>query len=156
MFEESVESFIAQWRPYAAQVQLFAHVEGNPLLECGVAGVIFGVLERTGPYLAHPGAAQLILHCVTETVVKAGSFERSLKVTDLSRLQVQGVVLLRRGAMVVVDAGVPLVTGSFTPLPGDVAAGDWLSFETLPPVHGFLVPTSSQSKLLTPDSEIEI
>lgn len=154
MFEESVESFIAQWRPYAAKVQLFAHVEGSPLLECGAAGVIFGVLERTGPYLSHPGAAQLILHPVTEAVVKTNVHERSLKVTGLSQLQVQGVVLLRRGSMVVVDAGVPLVTGSFSALPDDVAAGDWLSFETLTPVHGFLVPNTAQSKLFATDSEI--
>ncbi len=154
VFEESVESFIAQWRPYAAQVELFAHLEGSPLLECGAAGVIFGVLERTGPYLAHPGKAQLILHPVAERVVKSGVYERSIKVTGLSQLQVQGVVLLRRGNMVVVDAGAPLVTGSFAPLPDDVAAGNWLKYETLPPVHGFVVTKTSQDKLLATESEI--
>ena len=30
MFEESVESFITQWRPYAADVTLFPHTEGSP------------------------------------------------------------------------------------------------------------------------------
>lgn len=153
MFEESVESFLAQWRPYAASVQLFAHTEGSPLLECSAAGVIFGVFERTGPYSARPGAAQLILHPVTERVEKTELRERCLKVTGLSRLHVRGLVLLRRARMVVVDAGVPLVIGSFAELPDDVAAGDWLRFDTLPPVHGFVVPQSARGPSGT-DSEI--
>lgn len=153
MFEESVESFLTQWRPYAAPVQLFAHTEGSPLLECGAGGAIFGVLERTGPYSARPGAAQLILHAVAERVNKTDTRERCLKVTGMSQLHVQGLVLLRRAQMVVVDAGVPLVTGSFSSLPDDVAAGDWLSFDTLPPVHGFLVPQGARG-LSGTDSEI--
>jgi hypothetical protein len=47
-------------------------------------------------------------------------------------------VLAVRGNVVVVQARVPLVLGSFEELPG-VQAGDWLAFRTLPPLHGFLI-----------------
>ncbi len=65
-FEDSIESFISQWKPYAASVTLFSRTEGNPLLECGAAGKIFHVLERTGPYGVVPGNAKVIVNAMTE------------------------------------------------------------------------------------------
>jgi len=153
MFEESVESFVTQWKPYAADVHLFSRVEGSPLLECLAGGVIFRVFERTGPYAAGVGRAQLIVHPLTERVQKLGTAQRALKVTGLSKLHAQGLVLLRRGNMVVVDAVIPLVTGSFGDLPDDVAAGDWLEFESLAPVHGFVLPKVRQTLPPEPTGE---
>jgi len=140
VFEESVESFIIQWRPYAADVTLFAHTEGSPLLECHAAGTIFGVLERTGPYTAPSGPAKLILHLSTEQVVPAERRKRKLEVLGPSRLKASGLILLRQQQMIVIDAGAPLVVGSFAPLPDTLAAGDWAEVVALPPVHGFVVP----------------
>lgn len=154
MFEESVESFITQWRPYAADVTLFPHTEGSPLLECRAGDAIFGVLERTGPYAAPIGAAKLILHVMVEAVYTIDEQTRSLEVSGPSRLHASGVVLLREGQMVVLDAGAPLVVGSFAPLPDDLAAGSWVSLAALPPVHGFLVPKVLRSALAATDSEI--
>jgi hypothetical protein len=154
MFEESVESFITRWRPYAADVTLFPHTEGSPLLECRAGDAIFGVLERTGPYAAHPGAAKLILHVMTESTHLVDEETRSIEVSGPSRIHANGIVLLRQGQMLVLDAGAPLVVGSFAPLPDELAAGNWVSLAALPPVHGFLVPKVLRSTLVATDSEI--
>ena len=154
MFEESVESFITQWRPYAADVTLFSHTEGSPLLECRAAGVIFSVLERTGPYTAEIGPAQLILHLTTERVEEAEEPTRKLTVLGPSQLKAWGLIVLRQGQMIVVDAGAPLVVGSFAPLPDTLAAGDWVIVEGLPPVHGFLLPKTTRPALAPVHSEI--
>ena len=154
MFEESVESFITQWRPYAADVTLFAHTEGSPLLECRAAGVIFGVLERTGPYSASIGPAKLILHLTTEHVTVSEEPLRSVAVLGPSHLKLWGLVVLRQGRMIVVDAGAPFVIGSFAPLPDTLAAGDWVTVTGLPPVHGFLLPKVSRNTLAASDHEI--
>jgi hypothetical protein len=153
VFEESVESFLTQWRPYAADVILFPRTEGSPLLECRAAGVIFGVLERTGPYTAPVGPAKLILHLNTEAVVSCNVQEKKLEVLGPSRLQATGLIVLRQQQMVIIDAGTPLVVGSFAPLLDTLAAGDWVTVAALPPVHGFVVPTT-RTALATVHSEI--
>ncbi len=153
-FEESVESFITQWRPYAADVTLFAHTEGSPLLECRAAGVIFSVMERTGPYSAETGPAKLILHLTTEQIEGSDEPLRKLAVLGPSHLKAWGLVVLRQGRMVVVDAGAPLVVGSFAPLPDTLAAGDWVTLTGLPPVHGFLLAKASRTVLAPAHSEI--
>ena len=154
MFEESVESFLTQWRPYAADVTLFAHTEGSPLLECRAAGVIFGVLERTGPYSAPIGPAKLILSLSAEQLEPTEERVRKVVVLGPSHLKVWGVVVLRQGRMIVVDAGAPLVIGSFAPLPETLAAGDWVVVTGLPPVHGFLLPQVNRPALSATDHEI--
>ena len=144
-FEDSIEGFIAQWKPYAATVQLFSRTEGNPLLECGAAGKIFHVLERTGPYQVGPGSAKMIVNAVAETVQKASETRKRLEVTGLSKIHAQGPVLLRQQRSVVLDVGLPLVVSVFSELPSDVAAGDWLEFHSLPPLHGFVVSSAQRS-----------
>lgn len=154
MFEESVESFITQWRPYAADVTLFAHTEGSPLLECAVGGAIFGVFERTAPYAAQSGPAKLILHLSTEQLTPSEARSGRLEVVGPSQLRATGLIVLRQGQLVVIDAGAPLVVGSFAPLPDTLAAGDWVEVTGLPPVHGFLVPKTARTSLATVHSEI--
>lgn len=154
MFEESVETFITQWRPYAADAVLFAATEGSPLLECEAGGAIFGVLERTGPYSARSGPAKLIVHLMAEGVTLSEARERRLEVLGSSRLRGVGVVVLRQGRMVVVDAGAPLVVGSFAALPDELAAGDWVEVTGLAPVHGFVVTKPARSTLAPAHSEI--
>ena len=154
MFEESVESFITQWRPYAADATLFPHTEGSPLLECRAGGAIFGVLERTAPYTAPSGPAKLIVHLTTEQVALSDAREGRLEVLGPSRLRATGLVLLRQGRMIVIDAGAPLVVGSFAALSEDLAAGDWVEVTGLPPVHGFVVPQSARRTLTPAESEM--
>ncbi len=154
MFEESVESFITQWRPYAADATLFPHTEGSPLLECRAGSAIFGVLERTAPYAAPSGPAKLIVHLTTEQVALSEARERRLEVLGPSRLRATGLVILRQGRMVVVDAGAPLVVGSFGALPEQLAAGDWVEVFGLAPVHGFVVTKTARRTLAPADSDI--
>ena len=139
MFEESVETFIVRWRPFTADVRVFGRVEGNPLLEVEVAGVILQVLERTGPYRAVPGEGRMILNVTTERIEPAGPGRKQIEPTGLSAARITGVVLLREPNMLVVDGGAPLVVGVHEPLDDVVGEGDTVSFEALAPIHGFLM-----------------
>lgn len=141
--EESVEGFIIQWKPYAASVELFARPEGSPLLECLAGDRVLHVFERTNPYISGTGQARLIINPVAERIEKSDQTEKLVSVTGLSELRATGIVLQRWGKMVVVDAGIPLVVGVHEGLPDDVAAGDWLSFQSLAPIHGFVIPISA-------------
>ncbi len=140
VIEESVEGFISRWKAHAAPVELFSKLEGSPLLECRTGGVIFNVLERTGPYEARPGEAWLIVHAMTEEVRLAPARVRHLELLGLSKICAQGPVLERDAEMLVLDAGFPLVVGVFAGVPERVVAADWLEFESTAPLHGFLVP----------------
>lgn len=68
MLEDSVDSFVARWRRYAADVELFPRHEGSPLLECRAGTALLQLFERTGPYLWRPGAARVIIHPVADTI----------------------------------------------------------------------------------------
>lgn len=140
MLEESVEAFVLQWRTYATPVRLFAHTEGSPLLECQAGSSIFHVFERTGPYLARPGQAQLIINPMSEQVTAASEAKKKLEVRGLSHLAGQGLVLEKTPETVALDVGFPLVLGVLGGVSEEIVAGDWLAFESLTPVHGFIVP----------------
>jgi hypothetical protein len=138
MLEDSVESFITRFRPFATEVELLPHLEGSPLLECLVAEKVLHLMERTGPYLTRAGKVRLIINPMTKVVEKQASSGKWLKIPALSSLEAQGVVLESDGQVLVVDAGVPLVV-SVLEDSVRVAQGDWVSFSSLAPVHGFVV-----------------
>lgn len=139
MFEDSVESFIVRWRPFATGVRLHARGEGSPLLECSVAGTVLQVLERTNPYAAQPGRAHMILNFTAERLTPTDARAKRIEATGVSRAHVEGLVVLREDDMVVVDAGAPIVVGVLEPLPDDLAPGDFVTFDGVPPIHGFVV-----------------
>lgn len=141
MVEESPESFISRWRAYAADVEMFAHTEGSPLLECRVGNTVLQLFERTGPYLSRPGRTKLIINPGTtmlELVAEPGS-GGVIESNGLGNLVAVGRVIALDGAIVVVDAGVPLVasfTGAGVPA---VAEGQMVRLVSDGPVHGFVV-----------------
>ena len=139
MVEDSVESFVIQFRPYAAEVEILPRIEGSPLIECFVAGKILHVLERTGPYDARPGRTKLILSVVSEKIIPLTETKKAFSAPSIGRIKAQGVVLAREEESLIVDAGLPLVVSSFNELPTDTAQGDWVSFDSLAPLHGFVV-----------------
>ena len=141
MIEESVESFVLEYKPYAAPVEILPRVEGSPLLEFLVAGKVFGVLERTNPYAAHPGRAQLILNPTATKLVPTDETSKSLVQSAPGQLQAVGRVLARQPEAVILDAGVPLVVTLFEPLEANIDVGDWVELTSNAPVHGFYVPT---------------
>ncbi len=145
MFEDSPESFISRWRPFATRVHVFPRTEGSPLLEIRVGETVLQVLERTGPYLAAPGPWRMILNPMADRIERVPDGEdaprRTLAASGISRLEATGVVLERDRQMLVVDAGAPLVVGVLEDLGDEVAAGDAVTFEAQAPVHGFVLPT---------------
>jgi len=138
--EESVEHYVAQWKPHATPAQCFARAEGNPLLEVRLPGHIIHIFERTNPYLLPPGPARLILNPMAESLTPTEVSAPGLQVIGLSRLKAWGRILVRQSHTVVIDAGVPLVVSVLAGVPTSVAVGDTVEFVSLAPIHGFAVP----------------
>lgn len=135
---------MVRWRPFTTAVRLFSRTEGSPLLECEVAGTILQVLERTGPYLSTPGPARMILNVTADRLEVVGTRQKRIESTGIGAVRVAGVVLLREEDMVVVDGGAPLVVGVHEALADSVAAGDFVVFDAVPPIHGFLVSSDAR------------
>jgi hypothetical protein len=153
--EDSIESFIAQFKPYAATVQLLSKVEGSPLLECVAGQKVLHLLERTGPYTSRPGKAQVILNPMAESLQKTDLAEKSFTITAVSRLKAHGLVLERSENVVIIDAGIPLVVSLFNDT-HQVNLGDYVKFESLPPIHGFVVPKEEQRVYRRGETDNEI
>jgi hypothetical protein len=139
MIEESIEAFMVRYKPYAASVELLPRTEGSPLLECYVGRQILRVLERTNPYLARPGKAQLIINPTTERLLVSSDAQKRLKTLSLGTLHITGLILERERHSAIIDAGIPLVVATLEEIADELSVGDWVSFETLAPIHGFVV-----------------
>ena len=143
MLETSVEDFALRFEADAAVGQLYPQPEGSPLMEFVSGGRTLYLFDRTGPYTARPGDARVIVHGTFSRFSLLGSrpgdAESRLTVVGISGVEGSGkITRLASRFTVVVEARLPLVLSSFTPLPA-MEVGDWLSFETQPPLHGFLV-----------------
>ncbi len=140
MLETSVEDFVSRFEADAAEGQLYPQPEGSPLLEFVTGGRTLYLFDRTGPYTARPGPARIIVHATLARLTKRSGAEPKLTVVGVSGVEGSGqVIRVASRFTVVVEARLPLVLSSFTALP-ELSPGDWLSFETQPPLHGFLVP----------------
>lgn len=138
MLESSETDFAARFAEYAASGTLYPQTEGSPLMEFASAGQVLYLFDRTGPYTAQPGAARVVVHGVLRSLALADDEYEDLRLTGVSEAEGQGQVLARGGPFVVVRSQLPLVLGSFEPLP-DVQVGDWVAFQIHAPLHGFLV-----------------
>ena len=145
MIEESIESFITQFRAYAAPVEVLARTEGSPMLECVVGQHVLHLLERTNPYGAQPGQRQIIINPTAVTIEPCETSQKQLNPTALSELSAVGLVLERQEEALIVDAGVSLVVNMFEAFPEEIIAGDWVRFQSLAPIHGFYVPPTKKS-----------
>lgn len=130
---------MARFHPFAASVELFSRPEGSPLLECRAGDAIFQVFERTGPYLAQPGSANMILNPTTDLLEAGCDGCKRIEATGLAKVKVEGVVLDREPMFVVVDAGAPLIVSVVGGVDDGVAAGDWVAFESHAPIHAFVL-----------------
>lgn len=145
MIEESIESFITQFRLYAAPVEVLARTEGSPMLECVVGQHVLHLLERTNPYAAQPGQRQMIINPTAASLGPSEAAHKQLSPTALSQVDATGLVLERQDNALIVDAGVTLVVGMFGPIPESIVAGDWVTFKSVAPIHGFFVPPLKKS-----------
>lgn len=143
-----------RWRGYANRATLYSHTEGSPLLECAINGHMLNVFERTNPYIATPGDIEIIINPLTEHASKPQTSHKHLELTGISQMHACGLVLFRSEHTVVIDAGFPLVVSVFADLPDDAAAGDWLEFTSLAPIHGFILTRTSQRVSLPSDDDI--
>jgi hypothetical protein len=145
MLETSVEDFVSRYREDAAEGELYPQPEGSPLMEFVSGGRALYLFDRTGPYTARPGPARVIVHATMSAFewLEEGAqtgLQPKLSLVGVSGAQGVGQVTRVVSAYtVVVNARLPLVLSSFERLPA-LKVGDWLSFETQPPLHGFLVP----------------
>ncbi|GGS35301.1 hypothetical protein [Deinococcus knuensis] len=139
--ETSEQEFTARFGAFAADGTLYPQREGSPLLEFAAGGRVLYLFDRSGPYAALPGPGRVVVHGVLDpqgTLAAPGGPE-TLAVLGVSGVEGVGRVLAALPGALVVQARLPLVLGSFGPLP-EVPVGGWLAFRTLPPLHGFVVP----------------
>jgi hypothetical protein len=153
VFEESVEGFIARWRPHAVDGRAFARAEGSPLLEVDVAGTVLQLFERTGPYDAPAGPVCLIVHAVVDDV-RVVDAPPHLTALAPARFALAGRVLERDGVFAVVDvAGTRLVLAS-------EAEGSWpppgtaLACETLAPAQAFVLRRARRAFVVATDEQV--
>lgn len=143
ILESSEAEFTSRFRAYAAQGLLYPQPEGSPLLEFASGGRVLYLFDRNGPYAASPGPAQVIVHGILDPARTAGlpresSPTEALTVNGISAVEGVGEVLVAGPRVWVVRARLPLVLAAFGSLPR-VEVGDWVTFQTLPPLHGFLL-----------------
>lgn len=143
-----------RWRGYANRATLYSHIEGSPLLECVINNYILNVFERTNPYISIPGDIEIIVNPLAEQVTKPEEPSKHLELTGISQMHACGLVLFRSDNTVVIDAGLPLVVSVFANLPDDAAAGDWLEFTSLAPIHGFILTRTSKRIAQAGDDDI--
>lgn len=142
--ESSEREFAARYAEFAALGMLYPQQEGSPLLEFSAGGRVLYLFDRSGPYAAVPGEARVVVHGVidldsAQVLPPDGPHGEALAVLGVSGIEGVGrVIAAHRGAWVV-QARLPLVLAAFEALP-QARVGDWVSFRTLPPLHGFIVP----------------
>ncbi len=144
LMEDSVEGFLLHYKPYAANVEILPKTEGSPLLEVVANHKVLHLLERTPPYGSKPGKAQVIVNPMTQTLSKSDESVKSITVPALSKMRVQGVVLEVLLDAVIIDAGVPLVVSLLDGIPETLAPGDFVSFDSVSPIHGFVIQKEEQ------------
>lgn len=153
MFEESPDGFISRWRKHAASARIFSRTEGLPLLEVEAGGSILQVLERTGPYLAGPGMAKVIINPTASSVEVRSNGRRSVEVAGIGKMSGCGEVIHREDPFLVLDVGAPVVLGVVEALPAEAVPGSWVSFEAIPPIHGFVVPEPKRTLLRSAEGD---
>lgn len=139
--ENSESEFTARFAEYAAQGTLYPQREGSPLMEFSAGGRVLYLFDRNGPYAAKAGPAHVIVHGVLEPealTLLSGPQQEKLALVGVSALEGQGQVLAISRQFCVVQARIPLVLASFTPLP-QCRPEDWVSFRTTAPLHGFVL-----------------
>ncbi|GEM45821.1 hypothetical protein [Deinococcus cellulosilyticus] len=137
VLENSIEEFIERFRSDAAQGILYPQPEGSVLLEFVAGGQVMYLFDRTGPYIAKPGPARVIVHPVLSTLTPTEQQEEVLAVSQISALEGVGRVSRTEKGFVIVQARIPLVCGMLDHEVPGIKTGDWVSFSTLPPTHGF-------------------
>jgi hypothetical protein len=139
--ESSERDFAAQFESFAAEGLLYPQREGSPLLEFTAGGRVLYLFDRLGPYAVRPGAARVVVHGVLEHAEVLQAQEdpaEALTVIGVSAAEGCGRVLQAGRNTWVVQARLPLVLSAFQVLP-DARVGEWVTFRTVPPLHGFIV-----------------
>ena len=140
--ESSERDFAAQYAAHAAHGLIYPQPEGSPLLEFAAGGRVLYLFDRCGPYAAQPGEARVVVHGVLEAdgvdLLSGADHRELLSVQGVSALEGCGRITHTLGKMWVVQARLPLVLAAFGPLP-PVTPGQWITFRTLAPLHGFVV-----------------
>jgi hypothetical protein len=145
VLEHSTAEFIERFKHRATLVVLYPQIEASPLLEARVGGRVVYLFDRTGPYTARVGEALVIVNPVAEQLEKLeGDHEAVLNVVGVSKIEGVGRVLEVDAGHVVLEARAVLVIGALDESWRGLREGDWVSFSSAEPVHGFFVRSNSR------------
>lgn len=153
VIEESVEGFIARWRPHAVDAHAFARAEGSPLLEVDVGACVLQLFERTGPYDAPTGPVRVIVHGVV-SAYRSDDAPTHLTPLGPGRFALAGRVVECDGALAAIDAGgvhvvVALDGPGRWPPPGTP-----LSCDSLAPAQAFVLRRATRSFAVPTDDQV--
>ncbi|MFK7603930.1 hypothetical protein ACI3L1_17155 [Deinococcus sp. SM5_A1] len=140
--ESSERDFAVRYAAHAAHGLIYPQPEGSPLLEFLAGGRVMYLFDRSGPYSAQPGEARVVVHGVLEAdsveLLPGSEHRELLSVQGVSVLEGCGRITHTVGKAWVVQARLPLVLAAFGELP-PITPGQWITFRTLAPLHGFVV-----------------
>lgn len=140
LLENSIEEFVERFREHAALGHLYPQTEGSVLLEFSCAGQVIYLFDRTGPYLRPFGdQVPVIVHPLLASWDFSPEQVASLATPRISAIHGVGQVSHLYRGFVVVNSLFPLVFGILEDQMPKLAVGDWIRFESLAPVHGFVV-----------------
>jgi hypothetical protein len=166
VLEDSVADFIERHRQNAVPARLYPQPEGSPLLEVRLEALpalptlpaehadverdngdpqrprpmpVLYLFDRVGPYAARPGFIKIIVNPMVETLTPSQEREGQLHTIGVSQVVGVGQVLAIERHEVVVMARSKLVIGVFDLSWKHCQVGQWVSFESVAPVHGFIV-----------------
>ncbi len=148
LLESSPAEFAQTYAPYGAQGVLLPRPEGSFLLEFVCGELVLYLFDRCGPYLG-TGPARAVIHGLadlSQTGLMEPQPEPWAEAVGRSGLRGVGQVVAQTWRATVLDVGLPIVLSrpARPPYPAgawalEAEVGDWLHFETLPPLHGYLV-----------------
>lgn len=150
MLESSPTEFTDAYAAYAAEGWLLPRPEGSFLLEFVCGDRALYLFDRCGPYF-FSGPARVLIHglCEPEATGRTeppADGQPWAETLGRSTLRGVGQVIVQTRRATVVDIGFPLLLSrpAYPPYPAgswtvDAEVGGWLHFETLPPLHGYLV-----------------
>lgn len=143
--ETSVEDFISRYKKFAAVGKLYQQPPGSPLLEFGTETDVFYLINRTKIIFEPVDNVKVIINgqIKPEDLRKIDKNYKPPPKEFIENIQISivygtGIIRAVEPQALIIDATMPLVLSCPELIEG-YSIGDWIEFQTQPPLHGFVV-----------------